>query len=318
MANVVKAVPVGLDIQSRILTIRGVQVMLDRDLAELYGVAVKRLNEQVNRNIERFPERFMHQLTQQEFADLKVQIATSSPDVSESRLKSQFATSSWGGVRKPPRVFTEQGVSMLSAVLRSPTAIDVSIRIMDAFVAMRHAIASFAPLLARIEANERRQIVDQAKNDANQVCNEERFEKIFDAMNDKAFPPQKVFYDGAVFDADAFATRYILSAKKSILLIDNYVDVVTLEMLAKKRRGVMVEIVTSRRGNRLSESDVEKFNAQYGGLTIRTSAAFHDRFLIVDDCRLYLFGASLKDLGKKCFAFTKLDAGEISGIKARI
>ena len=318
MANVVKAAPVDLDIQSRILTIRGVQVMLDRDLAELYGVEVKRLNEQVNRNIERFPERFMHRLTQQEFADLKLQIATSSPDVSESRLKSHFATSSWGGIRKPPSVFTEQGVSMLSAVLRSPTAIDVSIRIMDAFVAMRHAIASFAPLLARIEANERRQIVDQAKNDANQVRNEERFEQIFDAMRDKTFPLQKVFYDGEVFDADVFATRHILSAKKSILLIDNWIDVGTLEMLAKKRRGVTVEIVTSCRGNCLSERDVEKFNAQYGGLTIRTSAAFHDRFLIVDDCRLYLFGASLKDLGKKCFAFTKLDASEIAGIKARI
>ena len=305
------------DIQSRILTIRGVQVMLDRDLAELYGVEVKYLNQQVNRNIERFPERFMHQLTQQEFADLKSQIATSSLDAVGSHLKLQFATSSWGGVRKPPKIFTEQGVSMLSAVLRSPTAIDVSIRIMDAFVAMRHAIASFAPLLARIEASERRQIVDQAKNDANQARNEERFEKIFDAMNDKAFPPQKVFYDGEVFDADAFATRHILSARKSILLIDNYVDVVTLEMLAKKKRGVTVEIVTSRRGNRLSATDVEKFNAQYGGLTVRASAAFHDRFLVVDGQRLYLFGASLKDLGKKCFAFTRLDASEIPRIVQR-
>ena len=291
-----------LDIQSRILTIRGVQVMLDRDLAELYGVEVKYLNRQVKRNETRFPSDFMFQVTKEEC--LRCQIVTLNEKQGHH-------------LKYLPYAFTENGVAMLSGVLRSERAIAVNIQIMRAFVAMRHAIASFAPLLARIETNERRQIVDQAKNDVNQARNEERFEKIFDAMNDKAFPPQKVFYDGEVFDADAFATRHILSAKKSILLIDNYVDVVTLEMLAKKRRGVTVEIVTSRRGNRLSASDVEKFNAQHGGLTVRASAAFHDRFLVVDSQRLYLFGASLKDLGKKCFAFTKLDAAEIPRIVER-
>ena len=296
MADVMKAAPVDLDIQSRILTIRGVQVMLDRDLAELYGVPTKALNQAVKRNLERFPDGFMLSLSKTEMHEL---VTNCDRFV---MLKHSAA---------PARAFTEQGVAMLSAVLKSATAISVSVQIMQTFVQMRRTLATIGTVLERIEASERCRLVDQARN-------EERFEKIFDAMNDKAFPPQKVFYDGAVFDADAFATRYILSAKKSILLIDNYVDVVTLEMLAKKRRGVMVEIVTSRRGNRLSESDVEKFNAQYGGLAIRTSEAFHDRFLIVDDCRLYLFGASLKDLGKKCFAFTKLDAGEIAGIKARI
>ena len=291
------------EIQSRILTLRGVQVMLDRDLAELYGVEVKYLNRQVKRNEARFPADFMFQLSKEEC--LRCQIVTLNEKQGHH-------------LKYLPYAFTENGVAMLSGVLRSERAIAVNIQIMRAFVAMRHALASFAPLLSRIEANERRQIVDQAKNDANQLRNEARFEQIFDAMRDKEFPPQKVFYDGEVFDADAFVTRHMLSAKKSILLIDNWVDVITLEMLAKKRRGVTVEIVTSRRGNRLSKSDVEKFNAQYGGLTIRTSAAFHDRFLIVDGCHLYLFGASLKDLGKKCFAFTKLDAANIDAILAKI
>ena len=130
-------------------------------------------------------------------------------------------------------------------------------------------------------------------------------------------PVQGVFYNGQVFDAKVFATKHILSAKKSILLIDNWVDVVTLEMLAKKKPGVMVEIITSPRGNHLAASDIAAFNAQYGGLSVRTSASYHDRFVIVDDKAIYLFGASLKDLGRKCFAFTKLDASEIPGLKAR-
>ncbi len=299
MANLVKAASVDLDIQSRILTIRGVQVMLDRDLAELYQVPTKRLNEQVKRNTARFPEQYMFVLSKDEMRELVAKC-----DRFEKMKHSSVSMTA----------FTEHGVIMLSSVLKSDVAVQTSVRITNTFVAMRRMLASMAPILSRIEATERRQI--SLEND--QARNEERFEQIFDAMRDKTFPLQKVFYDGEVFDADVFATRHIFSAKKSILLIDNYVDVVTLEMLAKKKRGVMVEIVTSRRGNRLSASDVEKFNAQYGGLAIRTSAAFHDRFLIVDDCRLYLFGASLKDLGKKCFAFTKLDASAIAGIKARI
>lgn len=131
-------------------------------------------------------------------------------------------------------------------------------------------------------------------------------------------PVQGVFYDGQVFDADVFATRHILSAKKSIQLIDNWVDMTTLEMLAKKGEGVSLEIVTSKRGNELAPSDIEKFNSQYGGLIVRESQSFHDRFLIIDDENLFLIGASLKDLGKKCFAFTKLDSSEILGLKDRI
>ena len=131
-------------------------------------------------------------------------------------------------------------------------------------------------------------------------------------------PVRGVFYDGQVFDAHVFAAKFILSAKKSILLIDSWVDVVTLELLAKKAKGVTVEIVTSRRGNKISASDAAKFNTQHGGLTITVSKNFHDRFLVVDDKTLYLVGASLKDLGWKCFAFTELSASEIPNLRARI
>ena len=336
-----------LDIRSRIFTIRGVQVMLDRDIAELYQVPTKRLNEQVKRNADRFPDRYMFQLTKADLESLRSQIATSNSDMPES-LRSQFATSKRGGVRYLPYVFSEHGITMLASVLNSAMAIAVSVRIIDTFVAMRKALASMAPMLSRIEAVERRQITDQAKNDANQAANEARFDQIFDAMQDKSFPPQKIFYDGQVYDAKAFATKHILSAAKSIFLIDSWVDVATLEMLAKKKPDVMVEIVTSPRGNRLAASDIAAFNAQYGGLAIRTSTAFHDRFLIVDDKRLYLLNApkklcfegeprrrsraheprmwrsdrkvpraSLKDLGKKCFAFTKLDPVAIPVLKTR-
>lgn len=290
------------DIKSKIYTIRGVQVMLDRDLASLYGVLTKNLNKAVKRNQERFPEDFMFRLTRDE--SLRFQNGTTK----ETR----------GGSRYAPYAFTENGIAMLSSVLRSDRAIEVNIRIMREFMAMRRTLAALAPMLARIEANERRQIADQAKNDANQERNEERFKLILDAMQDKTFPPQKVFYDGQVYDAKAFATKHILSARKSILLIDNWVDVTTLEMLAKKRSGVTIEIVSSPRGNHIAASDIAAFNTQYSGLTVRTSTAFHDRFLIIDDKHLYLFGASLKDLGKKCFAFTKLATSEIANLKARI
>ena len=289
-------------IRDRIFTVRGVQVMLDRDLASVYNVSTSAFNQAVKRNSARFPPEFMFQLTRDELRGLMSQIVIS---------KREAGAETRGGVRKLPYAFTEQGIAMLSGVLRSKVAIQTSIMLMNTFVAMRKTLATMAPVLARIEMNERRQIVDQARN-------EERFTEIFDAMRDKRFPPQKVFYDGAVFDSDAFVTRHIAKARASILLIDSWVDLATLEMLAKKRKGVSVEVVTSRRGNRLAATDIVKFNAQYGGLSVRTSEAFHDRFLVIDDRELYLVGASLKDLGRKCFGFTKMDAGEIAGLKARI
>ena len=291
------------DIATRIHVVRGVQVMLDWDLAACYGVETRALNQAVKRNMDRFPERFRFQLTKAEMDELIT-------NCDKSGNKKHYPGTA--------AAFTEQGIAMLSAILRSPTAVATSVRIMDAFVAMRKVLASMSPVLARLEASERRQIEDRTRQMADQERNEARFTEIFDAMRDKCFPDQKVFYDGQVYDARAFATKYILSARKSILLIDNWIDVATLDVLAKKKSGVAVEIVTSPRGNHLAASDVEAFNAQYGGLTVRTSVRFHDRFVIVDDKSLYLFGASLKDLGKKCFASTKLDAAEISGLKERI
>jgi len=292
-----------IDVASRIHVVRGVQVMLDWDLAVCYGVETRVLNQAVKRNMSRFPERFRFQLTKDEMGELIT-------NCDKSGNKKHYP-----GVAA---AFTEQGIAMLSAVLRSPTAVATSVRIMDAFVAMRRMLASMAPVLARLEASERRQLEDRSRQIADQSRNEERFTEIFDAMRDKRFPDQKVFYDGQVYDAKAFATKYILSARKSILLIDNWVDVTTLDMLSKKKPGVAVEIVASPRGNHVAASDVTAFNAQYGGLSVRTSINFHDRFVVIDDKSLYLFGASLKDLGKKCFAFTKLDASEIPNLKARI
>ena len=177
-------------IRSRIFTIRGVQVMLDRDLAELYGVATKALNQAVKRNIERFPERYMFQLNKDDVANMRSQIVTLNSDESGSILRSQFVTSRWGGARYLPYAFTEHGIIMLASVLNSPTAVEASVRITDTFVAMRRALASIAPLLSRIEATERRQL----KLEDSQVRNEERFKLILDAMQDKKFPPQKVYW----------------------------------------------------------------------------------------------------------------------------
>ena len=284
-------------IQRRIITLRGVQVLLDRDLAELYGVPVKRLNEQVVRNIDRFPERFMFQLEPKEFTDLKSQIATSSTGDGLSHLKSQFATSSWGGVRKPPRVFTEQGVAMLSSVLNSKTAILVSIAIMDAFVKMRRFMMTNAEVVSRMSVLEKRQIATDAKVDA-----------ILDRLDATEPPAQGVFYNGQLWDARALVLKLIQSAKRSLILIDNWATPETLDMFAKKRKGVKVTIITSEHYDKkhvphrkISDADIATFNAQYLRLAVRYTETFHDRFLIIDDKELYLIGASLKDLGRKCF-----------------
>ena len=214
-------------IQRRIITLRGVQVLLDRDLAELYGVPVKRLNEQVVRNIDRFPERFMFQLEPKEFTDLKSQIATSSTGDGLSHLKSQFATSSWGGVRKPPRVFTEQGVAMLSSVLNSKTAVLVSIAIMDAFVKMRRFMMTNAEVVGRMSVLEKRQIATDAKVDA-----------ILERLDATEPPAQGVFYNGQLWDARALVLKLVSSAKRSLILIDNWATAATLDLFTKKRKGV--------------------------------------------------------------------------------
>ena len=334
--------PVAIDdgfIKSRILTIRGVQVMLDRDLADLFGVATRRLNEQVKRNIRRFPDSFMFRLTKEELENWRSQIATSNESdhslanhfsASREEWKLQLVTSKLEryakmGVRNRPYAFTEHGVVMLASVLRSDVAIEASIQIVNAFVAMRRALASIAPLMDRIVETERLQLAEKTERLADQARNEERFDTIFKAMDGGDFPPQKIFYDGQLWDARAFVDRLVKSARKSLLLVDSWATVETLDMLAAKQKGVAVTVVTSehrdRQGNprpKILPADLAKFNAQYPSLSIRFRENFHDRFLVVDDRDLYLIGASLKDLGKKCFGFTRMDPAEIAGLKARM
>ena len=302
-------------IRSRILTIRGVQVMLDRDLAELYGVPTKVLNQAVKRNIERFPERFMFQLTKDEVPDLRSQIVTLNANTS---LRSQIVTLNkrqGQHLKYMPYAFTEQGIAMLSAVLKSETAIAVSIRIMDVFVAMRRSLASLAPLLSRIEATERRQL----KQEDAQARNEERFKLILDAMQDKKFPPQKVFFDGQIYDAFDQMKKFVRMAKTELIVIDPYFDDSVLPLIAQKRLGVSVLVVKNTRNKLLHAVDVARFNAQYANsLTVMASDKFHDRFLIIDKATLIHVGASLNHLGKKCFAFSSLDTSNIPDILAKI
>ena len=296
--------------------------MLDRDLAALYGVTTGALNQAVKRNMNRFPERFMFQLDKTESEDLKSQSVISSPEgmsASPAILKSHFVISSWGGSRARPYAFTEQGVAMLSSVLRSETAVLVSIRIMDAFVAMRKAIASFAPMLMRLDVIERRQIADQARNDANQARNEERFKLILDAMQDKRFPPQKVFYDGQIYDAFEQMKKFVRMARTELIVIDPYFADSVLPLVAQKRQGVQVLVVKNSRNKLLHAVDVAQFNAQYANsLTVKVSDKFHDRFLVIDKTVLIHVGASLNHLGKKCFAFSSMDKSNIPDIVAKI
>lgn len=280
------------EIRGMIFTIRGVQVMVDRDLADVYGVENKRLNEQVKRNIERFPETFRFQLSNAEKEELVANC---------DRFGSlKHATSN-------PYVFTEQGVSMLSAVLRSETAVKVSIRIINAFVEMRRFIQGSASLFARLDSVEKRQLVFESKT-------AENFEKVFQALEAAEPPRQGIFYDGQVHDAHAFASDLIRQAKKSLILIDNYVDDTVLTLLTKRKKSVTATLFTKTISKQLA-LDLEKHNAQYPPIAIKTFKDAHDRFLILDERDIYHIGASLKDLGKKWFAFSKFEAGALDMLK---
>ena len=282
------------NIQALIKTIRGVQVILDRDVASLYGVVTGALNRQVKRNEERFPEDFMFRLSVEEWNNLKCQIGISS----------------WGGDRQLPYAFTENGIAMLSSVLRSPTAIEVNIRIMRAFSAMRRFLLANAQMFQRIETVEKRQIATDAKVDS-----------ILQRLDAAETPLQGVFYNGQFWDARALVLSLVSHAKRSLILIDNWANTEVLDLFAKKRKGVRLTIFTSEHFKKgvpkhlISPADIATFNAQYPKLAVRYNETFHDRFLIIDDKELYLIGASLKDLGSKCFAFTKLDPAAIRGIK---
>ena len=274
--------PETVDIQPLIRIIRGQHVMLDRDLALLYKVETKRLNEQVKRNIERFPEDFMFQLSKD---DVEI-------------LKSQNATSSWGGDRRLPYAFTEQGIAMLSSVLKSQTAVDVNIRIMRAFVSMRHFIATNSQLFQRLETIEYHQL----EMKQHQEITDKRIDEVFKKLDANIPPVQGIFYDGQVFDAYRFVSDLMRKAKQSIVLIDNYVDDTVLTLLDKREDGVTATIYTQRISNQF-QLDVDRHNTQYPHIEIKQFNKAHDRLLLIDD-EVYHIGASIKDLGKKWFGFT--------------
>lgn len=284
------------NIKNKIFTIRGMQVMLDRDLAELYEVETKVFNQAVKRNENRFPDDFRFQLSEAEYQNLRSQIVTSSE---QNSLRSQSVTlkSNRGKHTKYlPYAFTEQGVSMLSAVLKSDIAVDISVKIIRSFVNMRKFISNNALIFQRLEALEQKQFT-----------NDEKFNKLFEAIEEKSIKPtQGIFYDGEVYDAYLFVSELIKSAKESIVLVDNYIDESVLTMLSKRQADVTAAIYTKNITAQL-ELDIKKHNAQYPKITLKKFDASHDRFLILDGKELYHIGASLKDLGKKWFAFSKFD-----------
>ena len=301
-----RQLPVENKVESLIQVIRGQQVMLDRDLAELYGVETRRLNEQVKRNIERFPEDFMFQLTKEEFENWKSQIATSNSIVM--------------GARKRPYAFTEQGVAMLSGVLKSPTAVEANIRIMRAFVSMRHFMVNNVAFFQRLETIEFNQLESnkvQAKILAHQEVQDHRIDEIFRRLDEGMYKPkQGIFFDNQIYDAYSFVSELIKSAKQRIILIDNYVDETVLTLLDKRGENVSATIYTQQ-VSRQFRLDVDCHNSQYPPIEVDVFRRSHDRFLCIDDT-VYHVGASIKDLGKKWFAFSKMEDFKPEELVARI
>ncbi len=269
-----------MDIQDKIFTIRGVQVILDRDLAALYQVETKVFNQAVKRNIQRFSEKFRFQLNENE----KNELVTNCDRFNSLKHSTSL-----------PYAFTEFGISMLSAVLKSNIAIEISIKIIESFVNMRKVMSSNTLMYQRFERIENRLSV-----------HDENFEKIFKAIEDKSVKPEQgIFYNGQIFDAYSFVTDLVKSAKKSILLVDNYIDESTLTILSKNQN-INTIIYTSKISKQL-KLDIEKYNQQYKKIELKKFDLSHDRFLIIDEKEVYHFGASLKDLGKKWFAVSKMD-----------
>ena len=273
------------EIQSMIYTFRGRQVMIDRDLAYLYNVETKALNQAVKRNINRFPESFRFQISDDE----KDELVTNCD---------RFKTLKHSSLN--PYAYTEQGIAMLSAVLRSDVAVEVSIKIMNSFVEMRKFLLSNREMFARLYRVELKQLETDKK-----------LEEVFDYIATTKEVKQKIFFNGQIYDAFSLMVEIVEKAEKELILIDNYVDVNTLNILSKKKDGVNVLIVTSGNGN-LTDKDVAKFNSQYPKLAVKISNDFHDRFFIIDRNEVYHIGASIKDAGKKSFGITKLDVEDLT------
>ena len=274
-----------INIENKILVIRGQQVMLDRDLAEIYGYETKNFNRQVRNNIDKFDEDFMFQLTK---------------DEEDIILRCKNFTSSWGGTRYKPYAFTEQGIYMLMTVLKGDLAVRQSKALIRLFKKMKQYFADNAGILQRIDTLEHHKIETDIKIDS-----------LFSLMDKyKIKDKQDIFFQGQIYDAYSTFQRLIQKAKKEIILIDNYIDLTVLDRLTQKNVGVDVTIFT-RTDTPIKQLDIDKFSTQYPTLTIKYTSTMHDRFMILDNTEIYHIGASIKDLGKKCFGFTHLEDAAI-------
>ena len=275
------------DIKNLIYTIRGKQVMMDSDVANIYHCETKYVNRVVKRNIERFPEEFCFQLNKNEFEVLRCQFVTLNENGRGQHRKYL------------PYVFTEQGIAMLSALLKSDVAVSVSVNIMKAFIEMRKFLMLNGQVFERLTSVEHKLLEHDKK-----------FDEVFNQLQLEENIKQRIFFDGQIYDAYSIIIDIIKKANKKILIIDNYIDDSVLKMLTKKKNNVEVAILTSNKSN-IQNIDIQKFNKEYPILKVVKTNKFHDRFIIIDNKEMYHLGASIKDLGKKCFGINKIEDMQI-------
>jgi len=271
------------DIKNLIYTIRGKQVMLDNDVADIYHCETKYVNRVVKRNIERFPEEFCFQLNEDEFKVLRCQFVTLNENGRGQHRKYL------------PYVFTEQGIAMLSALLKSDVAVNVSVNIMKAFIEMRKFLMLNGQVFERLTSVEHKLLEHDKKID-----------EVFNQLQLEENIKQRIFFNGQIYDAYSLIIDIIKKANKKILIIDNYIDDSVLKMLTKKKINIEVVILTSDKSN-IEEIDIQKFNKEYPTLKVAKTNKFHDRFIVIDNKEMYHLGASIKDLGKKCFGINKIE-----------
>lgn len=302
------------EIKRLIYTIRGKQVMIDNDVARLYHYTTKNINKAVKRNIERFPEEFCFQLTENEFQTLRFQIGTSKQNESQnlrfqietSKQSSEINNNLRGGRRYLPYVFTEQGIAMLAGVLKNDIAVKVSLNIINSFIEMRKFIASNGQVFERL-TNMEYKLLEHDK----------KFDIVFDQLQKEENIKQKIFFEGQIYDAYSLIIDIIKKANRKITIIDNYIDDSILKMLAKKNKNVEVTILTSIKSN-IQNIDIQKFNKEYPTLKVAKTDKFHDRFVLLDNTEMYHLGASIKDLGKKCFAISKVENEEMINLIKKV
>ncbi len=302
------------EIKRLIYTIRGKQVMIDNDVARLYHYTTKNINKAVKRNIERFLEEFCFQLTENEFQTLRFQIGTSKQNESQnlrfqietSKQSSEINNNLRGGRRYLPYVFTEQGIAMLAGVLKNDIAVKVSLNIINSFIEMRKFIASNGQVFERL-TNMEYKLLEHDK----------KFDIVFDQLQKEENIKQKIFFEGQIYDAYSLIIDIIKKANRKITIIDNYIDDSILKMLAKKNKNVEVTILTSIKSN-IQNIDIQKFNKEYPTLKVAKTDKFHDRFVLLDNTEMYHLGASIKDLGKKCFAISKVENEEMINLIKKV